>query len=568
MNSARIGLAFLSFASFACTVAPRTVGAWGSGHDDLMREVLERCRPELRATFTPEIEDKAIRDWSHYPDSFEPFLAEDVGEAALERLAAVGVKVRYDLHSERGMASAFIELIASLRSEDAARTALWISSLSHVIADMSASNHDPVVHTATYGWADWNLKLPGGKADFSALKPFLDLSGTARDDAGADVFSLAISEQILPDDPRSPETALVEIMLYGQKGAAYCSERGVSILEGAVGWVDRGDPSSRKQLWRSIGELGAWAVVRTLRDLEVAERFAKEGPLPSITPEIEELYRKELETFQWGRRLDEEALFAPVLQDPQPGKPPAVGVVLEPCWAMNGAMFGFSSRVQSVAIARTLKDSGRSYATLDVRDLLREGFPDSATVPLVVVTAATFRSYHALKAEEFDEHLDRYLAGGGRVLWIFGTGSPPPKSFASFRKAMQRRDDKSRLPLADDAFVGATLEASGMDLTPLRIARPAKTAAGWQQPYAPWSYQFSDPSDLAPFAVLRSGMESHVVGAVSADRKRLCLPIYALTPHLFEGGGAMPHPHEPALDPASRSLFFATLDLLLPPPRI
>lgn len=548
--------------ALVCLLAlPGEAGAWGSGHDDVVREILERISPDLRATFTPEIEKEAIQHSSHYPDSFEPFLAGEVGEDALVRLSAAGMKVRYDLHSERGMAATFIELVEALRAKDAARSAHWIATLSHVIADMAACNHDPIVHTATYGWADWNLTLPGG-GGFSSLRPLLDLAATARDhEGGGEVFDRVIEGILLEDDQRDATKALVEVMLYGQEGAAYCSRRGVGILEGAVGWIDRKDVAARDTLWLNMSELGAWAVVRTLRDLEVASRFARNGTSVTLTPEIESAYEEGVERIQRERPLEDEALFAPILHELAPDQQAAIGVVVEPSWAMNGAMFGFASRVLSVAIARTLKDAGRSYATLDVRAILAEGFPVPERLPQVVIVASSFASYHALKSGVFDDRLADYLKRGGRVLWITGNSPPAPKSLAPLHRVMKRADAKSRLPVPDESFVGASLDVTGVE-PPLRVAHSPITAAGWQQPFCPWFYEPGGAVDLEPFVTIKAGDQSRVVGVISRDRKILTLPVYAMTPHLLEGGGAITVPHEPALDPASGRVLFASLGAL------
>lgn len=543
--------------------APAELLAWGSGHDDIMRAVIERLPPGLRDRLTPEVIDEAVKHASHYPDSFDPFLPEEIGEAGVSTLTAAGVKVRYDLHSERGMAMTFIMLVEAIRDDEPARIAHWIASLSHVIADMAACNHDPVVHTATYGWADWNLKLPDGQP-FATLKPLLDLSGPVRNlPGGADAFAAAINSQRLPDDGRDASATLVDIMLYGQEGAAYGSARGVGILEGAVGWTTRRDDVSRDLLGKNIGELGAWAVVRTLRDFEVATRLAASGEKPAITPEITAAYESGVARHLGERRLRDEALFAPVLREPDPAETADYGIVLEPSWAMNGAMFGFASRVLSVAIARTLCDGGHSYTTLDARRLLDEGFPPPSRVSQVIIVANSFHRYHTLDAAAFDAKLADYLTQGGRVLWIMGNTLPPATSLAPFRAALRRDDTKSRLPLSDEHFHGARLTLVDSDLAPMTIARPARTAAGWQQPFCGWTYDREKTGDLQPLALLESGDESSdeplIVGAVSSDGRIACLPVYALTPHLFAGSDTIDSPHQPALDTATAALLFDVL---------
>ncbi|MDF1754246.1 MAG: hypothetical protein P1U89_15785 [Verrucomicrobiales bacterium] len=542
-------------------------GAWGSGHDDVMREVIERLPVELRDSFTPEITKEAIHHQSHYPDNFDPFLAADVGENAVARLTEARVTKRYDLHSERGMAMAFIMLVEALKVGDAARTALWISAYSHVIADMAASNHDPLVHTATYAWADWKLKLPGGNGDFSQLRSLLDLAGVAHDPAGGEAaFEKAIDQLHLEDKGEEPRDLLLEIMLYGQSGADFCASRGVGVLEGAVGWVDRKDPAARELLWKNLGELGAWAVVRTVRDVEIALRYAKADRKIELTTEIEAAHRENVARFLAGRKIEDDALFAPLLRDIDSEEGPVTGIVFEPCWAMNGAALGFAGRVQSAAIARTWQQSEKPYATFDLREAIAYGFPSPDKMPQLVVVAPSFHSYHSLKADVFDRHIQDYLAAGGRVLWICGTGQPASGAFASFRSAMKRDDAKSKLPVPDGDFIGAEVHLAGLDQPVSTIAHPATTKAGWHQPFCPWTFKLEGRDDLLPLATLKTEGVSPVVGAIDVAGRRALLPVYSVTPYLFEGEGGPVSPHQPALGSTGAAFLEAALEVLATAP--
>lgn len=562
MSLRKLVRAGLTAVCLCIALVPQKARSWGAGHDDVMRAILDRLPPELTRDFTPEVTKHAIQHSSHYPDSFEPFAENEIGSAAVERLKAAGLKVRYDLHHERGSAMAFIMLVDALRDHDAAHIAHWIAALSHVTADMAACNHDPLVHTATYGWADWKLRLPGGK-DFSNLRSLLDLAGSARDTAGgADAFAAAINGMSLHDDDRSARQSLVEIMLYGQEGARYCSARGPSILAGAVDWVTREDHDARAQLWKNIGELGAWAVVRTLRDVEVAVRLAASKERLEITPEVEAGYREGVERILRAHRLEDEALFAPLLRPLKAGSGPVIGIVIEPTWAMNGAMLGFASRVQAAAIMRSLAESQTAYATLDVRRVMADGFPSPQVMPKVILVATAFRTYHTLSADAFDSQLKRYLDQGGRVLWIMGTTQAAPKALAMLPTAMQRMDAKSRLPVADEVFVQAKLTVEGGSGSTFEVAHPAKTSAGWQQPFCPWFFDLSKSPELRPLVSLEVGGHSQVVGVFSVDGKVACLPAYAVTPYLFKGDDLVPEPSAPTLDAPSRAVLDAGLQSL------
>ncbi len=557
----RLGLALLMV---TLTMLPtQKACAWGSGHDDVMREVFERLPADLLDSFTPDMISQAIHHQSHYPDSFDPFLPKDVGAVTVARLAETGMTKRYDLHSERGMAITFLMLVDAFKREDAAHIALWIASYSHVIADMSACNHDPLVHTATYQWADWKLKLPGGENDYSKLRPLLDLAGTAQDHGGGEAaFEEAIQRLRLADTGQEPSELLCEIMLYGQTGADFCSPCGVRVLEGAAGWIDRQDIAAREMLWKNMGELGAWSVVRTLRDVEIAGRYAHSDRQIDLTPEIEATHRENVARFLAGRKIQDDALFAPLLRDIEAAKATATGIVFEPCWAMNGAMLGFASRVQYAAIVRTWQQTGKSYATVDLREALADGFPDPKQMPQLVVVGTSFQSYHSLKADAFNRHLQAYLDAGGRVLWFSGTSLPPAGAFASFRNVMHRDGANSKLPVSDGDFLGARVDFIGSRVPAPTIQRPAATHAGWHQPFCPWTFKLENQTELRPLVTLDTDATSLIVGAINAKGKLALLPVYTITPYLFAGDDGPKSPHEPTLDSIGEVFLEASLKAL------
>ena len=515
---------------------------------------MERLPEELRARMTPEIIAEAIRQDSHYPDSFQPFLPEEIGETAVAAMKAAGMKSRYDLHLDHGRVPGFARLVEALRGDDAAHIAHWIASHSHVIADMAACNHDPLVHTATYGWGPWKVKLPHG-GDFSQVAPLLDLGGSGHDPAGGEtVFEAAIERLMLHDDGRDAARQIQELLLYGQEGARFCSPRGVKVLEGAAAWIDSQDAKGRERLWQNIGELGAWAVVRTLRDVEVALRFAKEGTTIELTPEDTAAAKATVESMMRERRLDEDALFAPVLRELHPGESGVIGVVLEPTWDMNDAMLGFSSRVQSAAIARTLQGRGLAHATFDVRQLHAGPFPSPKQVPLMIVVATQFNSYHWLKADTFDTALADYMNKGGRVIWIMGHGATPKKTLAAFHPALQRTE-KCDLPVSTRHFTGSKLVAHLPGDPAWEIVNTPDTPAGWQRPFCPWRIEPAPGVELEPLITLESEGTFYLVGACTPGHEIAVLPVYAVTPYLLKGENRAPSPSEPELDePGARIL--------------
>ncbi len=536
--------------------------AWGPGHGDVAAAVFERLPGELRSGFTPEVVQQAIGHDCHYPDSQEAFAVAPIGRAALDRLQAYGIKHRYGLHSDVGRAVAFGLLVDALREKQFGRAALWISALSHSTADMAACNHDPLIHTATYGWAAWGLKLPGG-APITCLTGLLDLHATASDPSGGQAaFRQAVAALALHDDQPDAVTALVAIMLYGQEGAQFCGLRGAALMAGASGWVERQDVGARAQLWKSMAELGAWAVARTVRDVEVALRLARGGGSVAPTPAIQAAFQQQVLAWVRERKLEDDSLFAPLLRAKPAAGARAVGVVLEPTWRMNDALLGVSSRVLAASITRTLQQTGRPYVTLDVRGLLAEGFPAPAEVPVVIIVASGLGNYQGWKSTDLDQRLAGYLAQGGRMLWIGGTAKPPVKSFGAVVQAMKKGDTPA-LPVAAEDFVRCRLRLScGSDAELWQVAHSPKTPAGWQQPFCPWQFDTAMAPHLEPVLKLEGPASACVVGVLTKEHKLAYLPVYAVTPYLLAGSDCVAGAAEPALDAAGRKILFSVLERL------
>ena len=536
--------------------------AWGPGHADVAAAVFERLPSELRNGFAPGVVQQAIGHDCHYPDSSEPFTVGQVGRPALDRLQAHGLKNRIGLHSDEGRAVAFGLLVDALREKQFTHAALWIAALSHSTADMAACNHDPLIHTATYGWAAWELMLPGG-APIKRLTELLDLHATAGDQPGGQAaFQQAIAALALHDDQRDAATALGAIMMYGQEGARFCGQRGAALMAGASGWVERQDAGARAQLWQNMAELGAWAVVRTVRDVEAALRLARDSGSIEPTPAVQALFQQQVLAWVRERKLEDDSLFAPLLRATPAAGVRAIGVVLEPTWRMNDALLGFSSRLLAASITRTLQQTGHPYVTLDVRGMLANGFPAPAEVPVVLIVASSLGNYQGLKSTDLDDRLAAYLAHGGRVLWIGGTTKPPVKALGVVAQAM-RKGAAQALPVVDEEFVRGhvRLTIGGGDAT-WKVAHLPKTPAGWQQPLCPWLFDVAAGSNLEPLLKLEGSATACVVGVLTQDRKRAFLPVYAVTPHLLEGSECVASAAEPALDAAGCKMLFTALEYL------
>lgn len=525
---------------------PASMMAWGPGHDDVAREIHLRLPDWLRQRLDPALVKRFIGEFSHFPDSFaalDPLL---VGEAGVARLAAKGVAKRYDLHGDRGRAAGFIELVHALREDDAARTAFWVAALSHSTADMAACNHDPLVCQVVCDWAPERRLCDRNGVALQQVLPLLDL-GCLRTPEDRTALTAAIATQALADGGEDGQAHLQTVMGYGLEGSAWCASRGHAVLAGALGRL-AGDAAATARHRRALAELGAWAVVRTLRDLAVAERLARAGTVPVLDQAALEAAGARFDAGTRARRLADEPLFAPLLR-PLAG-PVRVGVVLEPTWRMEQAVLGFGDRVLAAALCRTLAAGGTAYATIDVRNLLTAGAPDPARVPLLAVSASGIGSVGWMKKQDLLRAVAAYRAAGGRVLWIGGRADPPDE-LGPCAAGATRADTRAALPVDNDFMVGATLGlADGRTWTCRR--RPL-AREGWQKAACPWWFAASGAEALL---TLNAEGARRTVGTLAAGAA--WLPAWALAPGIFTADETI-DTMEPHLDQAGAAILAATI---------
>jgi hypothetical protein len=552
-----IGLTF--FACFALTPA---AWGWGPGHEDVARETFARLPESIRHQIPPAALKQAIESDCHYPDSFDPFQPDRIGEDAAKKLEEAGLKNRYGLHSDAGRALMFVLLTDAFREHRYDRAALWIAALSHSTADMAALNHDPLVHVMIYS-SVYKLKLPSGKP-ISSLACF-DIHDVANDKGpGEQAWQRALASLQLADDGRGTRMALLEIMQYGQQGAAFCSSRGIPILGCAVAWSEQHSVEARENYLQKLSELGAWAVVRTVRDTCAAARLAEAGSPVALTPAIQADFRAWNTEFLHQRKLEDDALFAPILRPlPDQGQP-ATGVVLEPTWRMNDSMLGYGDRLLTAEICRCLQQNpDHPYATLDLRQVLGGGFPPPSRTPTIIISASSLRDYAWMKVADLDRQLQAYLQQGGRVLWIGGEAKPP--TALSRITAAMSRTDKQPLPLPELEFLKAHLRLTGGEDSAYKFSRSPALKTGWHQPLCPWRFTLP-ATELASLIDLASDDTTTTVGVLwkSADNanRAAFVPIYCLAPYLLTEDGTLPVAAQPRLDAVGQSVLFAALDRL------
>jgi len=511
-------------------VIPLFAFGWGTGHDTVARAVAARL-PEPWHTRLQGEALKAFCTDSHYPDSFEPFPEERVGEGALAYLKSHGITKRFDLHSDKGRAVAFCLLARAIKEGTPDRVLLWVSALSHSTADMVACNHDPVVHIATYGWCqkDWALRLSGGKP-YRELMPCLDLGWLESEAWTKNLFDRRLDTSAPLESGATAAETLHEVLLYGARGVDACAPHGPAILEAAAGWTDTRDRAMGERLADHLSALGAWAVERVLRDFSAAQRLAQAGSIPDVTAEVLARYEAAVDAFMEERLLSSDAFAQSALNSVVEGTD-QFKVLIEPCWRMHEGMFGFGDRVLAVQIVNTLRRQGKKAELIDVRDFLK-GSVNLEKVTALIVPAQQCVSYRILKKETLAARLGVYRQSGGRTVWI-GGGEPPGILFnAQPRPWLIKGEAKGwPVPLAD--FVSGTLQVTGLPAR--KLARHPEYDTGWHWPRNPYVFAPEAVGHVQVLATWRGTGAEKVVGAAwPKERPDVAyLPAYAVSPYIW-----------------------------------
>ena len=560
----------LAIALILGLIACPSVLAWSGGHHGQTRQIIDRLPAELTAGLSDDTIHRAIEEWAKYPDNFEPIDETLVGPEAMRRLEGSEVSKRYDLHKDEARATMFALLVDALREENHERAMFWIACLGHAAGDMAASNHDPLVQKIIYHWImkDFGMTIGGGAsggggAPIRPMFDMTDLSWTVDDPAGEKRFSDTIDRMRIADDGRDVDEALLEIMMYGQEGAKYMGQRTAPMLEAAAAYLRDGDEASKRKVWDTVSEMGAWAVVRTLRDVEVARRFAAEGrvirPDGALSERFHEAERR------WVADKPMDASLYGGLRTELPGDGSAVvGVIAEPLWRMDETFLGYNLRPAAAAIARSLDHADRPYVLYDVRRLLDDGLPPPERMPVVVFPGqATTTEYLGLERDTLDRQLASYIEAGGKVLWVGGRPSdalhPIADRIGSEHGSFGVDDDqmdRQRVVLLDG-------DASHR----WRMGPRPKPTAGWGA--AGYAGTFPPAPDLEP--ILRwqpagDGGQGTTIGVISLDDagqpRHAFLPHWTLWMYLLPEDRTIPEPSRPTLDPAGEPIFFHTLDRL------
>jgi len=541
---------------FAALVTGQAFG-WGAGHNDQTTLLLKMLPDEIRNFIPPADQKKMIRTYSHYPDSFEKFDEAFIGPNAVALLKKRGVKTRYSLHHDRGIATSFILLTDAFREKNPERAALWMGSLGHAIGDECACNHDPLLHYMTYALSSYKIKMGKG--------PGMDFSQAARHASGAKAIDRLVAHFKPEPFSLEPAETLERLMMYTVEGCSFMTRRSARI---AAGYRMNATPETIDDARLALTELGVDGAKAAARAVVTAWQYAQEGKKPELTKEISARFEKRKTAYLAERPLADDSIYDGLLETGAPER--FVGAIIESSQTMNRVYMGFSGKFVMASIMREMKNARLAYRALDFRTIVSKGAPSPQAMPVAIICSGPFHP-----PAGFCENLRAYAKAGGKLLWI---GGREKGALAPFSKSFVAVDN-AQLPVTSKygklhtetiakcriTFRGELAKALGP--APRAFRHNPNTAAGWQKPWCPFRIE-TGGRGITELVGLTVGDEKMTVGAVfaGADGKPrfVFVPEYVVAPFMLSEADTMEDPSRPVLDPVGRAVVTSSLKMLAP----
>lgn len=525
---------------------------WGKGHDDQMHLVLKLLPPEIRNFFPDEMKVKIIKKYSHYPDSFKEIDPDILTEQDKKLIERFNIKVRFGLHKAEGMCISFILMTEGFREKNVKKAAVFMCALTHVLGDLSACNHAPLVHILTYGFSQYKIKKGKGLLDFSQVKDEKLIAGLTKN------FNVRkISD--------NPEDVLFDIMLSGVKLNSYMTMRDTLI---AKTFNYKLSEKEKKEGLKALAELGVKGSELSASLVYTSYLYAKEGKIPVLKKELLEKYKKAKEKYLMEKPLSYDSIYQDVIEKKH--KYPAAGVLVEPSGRLNEGYFSFSSKLIQSAIMRVLKKEKIPYACLDVREMIKGKKIDREKIPVLIICSGNFSV-----PEKVMKGMKEYSEKGGKIIWIGGKDKGLLGSLSNYLKVI---DDKY-LPVTKeygnlhkevigkiDVYFENELETVFGD-KPYRFVNNPNTPAGWQRPYCNLTIS-EKAKDVKVLAKIKIGEKNfNVAGYYNSEGKPfdIFVPEYLISPFLLVNVDTSDYDFSrPVLDSVGSRIIISLVNILFP----
>jgi hypothetical protein len=533
--------------------------AWNTGHDDVQKLVNDNLPRNIREKFSAEQLEKMRTHYSHYPDSFEKFDSGEVGDYAVELLKKLKVKNRYYLHHPEGIAASFTLLVESLRRKDYDRSAIWLASLGHTLADETALNHDPLIHYLTYHL--WTYKLKTGKEiDLKKFTLWLDLTKPASDEKGKEIFANALSGHKPSIISQEPEDAIMEMLLKSSVSyPAYKSRISSTLVKYIKEGIIKKNPESKIkyiEIMRDLAQLSAKDIVNaavTANYFAEKESFAHpdyEKLLKNFKEKLAESYQKK----ELQGELYRQFMKAPAKSSAK-GE---VGIIVEPFYSFNRGLLSPLWRYLAPALAQACEKRNIDYCALDLRNIYENGFPSPNDVPICILDTGYFNDFMWMKRNVFEKKAKEYCDKGGKLIWIGGNVSSIPGMTDFMERSKLKRSNYSGV--SKEEIADASLEIAGDFSEKLKgrysFVNSPETRAGWCKPYC--NHKIVKCDEL----YMQLDSNGNKIPVSGRFGNIIFMPEYAISPYLINNEYNIDSLEKPSFDKFSEEIIIQAIEKL------
>lgn len=537
--------------------------SWGKGHELVTEIVIEKLPDEIKKLISEETKKFMIKNWSHYPDSFEKFEKDKdiISEESLSILEKYGIKTRYDLHSERGKYVNFILLTNAFKNKNEKEIGLWISSICHSISDEGALNHGPLIHYITYGFSPLKIKMREGIG--------IDIIEILK--IGGKEMILKLLENYTPKIiSEDPGETILNILLKGVISNSFMTKREKKIMKSYK--INR-DEKEYEESKIAMAEIGANNSTDTIDVIFTSYYYSKKEIQIQFDEKLIEDFKKKEKEYIEKRPIEDDSIYEGLLMVEE--KYPSIGIIIEPSQTMNKTIFPFGSKYILSAIMWYLKEKQIYYKPIDIREIIKGRIIISPeNIPICILCGGNYLP------SELKNFIKEYINKGG-VLFLIGGMTRPDSykeilgSYYNYFKEMTE-DIIPVSPKYGYNNVDVLKNLSFYFLDDLKkffgeeeykIIKNPNTPAGWQKPICT-IYIESEDSKLEKLIKLTNGKKEIIVAGIIFNEeektKIIFIPEYFFSPFIFSDEDTLKDPSTPYLDSFNRRIIDFVLNKVKP----
>ncbi|MDO5581981.1 MAG: hypothetical protein Q4G69_12700 [Planctomycetia bacterium] len=549
---------------FGNLLFPKTGYSWGGGHDFITQMLADNIPENLQNFFNDENRKQFVQ-WSHYPDV--PYkspadIEKIVGKRDVDLMVKHGLKNSGWMHSNWGQVCSLAGLVLAFRENNSQCAAFYISELSHSISDEGALNHTPMNNFLECIVVKGLAPIPYSQLKDVKLYP---------NDLGScgPIAKKIIDEKIKKYQPKIlaknfPDFLYSIMLTEGDAGAM------ASNVEEAVTYAK--DPQIHLE---GQVRIGTWQIELLLDMIETARYLGSTSCAVEIPKNFEstlhKMVQEDIQKFDIKNDSYCRDLFDKSKESA--GRPVQIGLLLEPYsyWSHQYQTLSFLGALLTSGSGRVLWDAGYGIIPLNLQTVLKNGLPKCEDVPLLVLSSGHFRNSKILA-----DHLRKYLAEGGKILWIGGDDpvqltNPIANHLkkradneipTSTKWSLQNEDVLDKMVISFDGPMKITMGSAGYKF----YKNP--NINGFAKPRCQYSIDLSNGNDpnqkIDPLAWLDNGKEKFCIAA--GTKKIVWLPEYLVSPYTLSQDDKIGYFPQMRLDSFGRSVVLAAVRYLIDEP--